>query len=32
MKKNFNTKVSVLGVGYWGTILINTLIKLGYKI
>ena len=31
MKKNFDTKISVLGAGYWGTILINTLIKLGYK-
>ena len=31
MKKNFNIKVSVLGAGYWGTILINTLLKLGFK-
>ena len=31
MKKIFDTKISVLGAGYWGTILVNTLIKLGYK-
>ena len=31
MKKNFDIKVSVLGIGYWGTVIINTLNKLGYK-
>lgn len=31
MKKNFYIKVSVLGAGYWGTVIINTLNKLGYK-
>tara|TARA_A100001015_G_scaffold291239_1_gene365150 strand:- start:5646 stop:6617 length:972 start_codon:yes stop_codon:yes gene_type:complete len=31
MKKNFDIKVSVLGAGYWGTVIINTLNKLGYK-
>ena len=31
MKKNFDIKVSVLGAGYWGTVIINTLHKLGYK-
>ena len=31
MKKKFNIKLSVLGSGYWGTIIINTLYKLGYK-
>ena len=31
MKRNFDIKISVLGAGYWGTILINTLLKLGYK-
>ncbi len=31
MKKKINIKLSVLGSGYWGTIIINTLYKLGYK-
>lgn len=31
MKKNFDIKVAVLGAGYWGTVIINTLHKLGYK-
>ena len=31
MKNKFNIKLSVLGSGYWGTIIINTLYKLGYK-
>ena len=28
MKKNFDIKVSVLGAGYWGTVIINTLNKI----
>ena len=32
MKKNFDIKVAVLGVGYWGTVIINTLHKLVIKI
>ena len=31
MKKNFNKKITIIGAGYWGTIITNTLIKIGIK-
>ncbi len=31
MKKKFDLKITVLGSGYWGTIIINTLYKLGFR-
>ena len=31
MKKNFNKKITIIGAGYWGTIITKTLIKIGIK-
>ena len=31
MSKNLNKKIIVVGAGYWGTIIVNTLFKLKYK-
>lgn len=31
MKKNLNKKISIIGAGYWGTVLVNTLFKIGIK-
>ena len=31
MKKNLNKKISIIGAGYWGTVIVNTLIKIGIK-
>ena len=31
MKKNFYKKITIIGAGYWGTVIINTLIKIGIK-
>ena len=31
MSKNLNKKIVVVGAGYWGTIIVNTLFKLNYK-
>jgi len=31
MKNNLNKKIVVVGAGYWGTIIVNTLYKLKYK-
>ena len=31
MSKNLNKKIVVVGAGYWGTIIVNSLFKLKYK-
>ena len=31
MKKNLNKKITIIGAGYWGTVIVNTLIKIGFR-
>ncbi len=31
MKKKLNKKITIIGAGYWGTVIVNTLIKIGIK-